>query len=320
MVWIAPKARKHKCRQQKKVINVLAGENVDALKNNTDAKIYFDRSFINGGILQEDGSYLSDNMKFSLRLDDSTLIVESVCKKTSFKILNFSKTDEDFGIFLREKPYKELGIVYCNDSDSKVYIEAMQSIAPSISKRIFKSGFYTKAFLNNFTAKGIHKDLRGPFFKASSFEEALLAIEPNPTYTYFLNSAMINVMQHFTKFNNLKKEIYMFANADMILKEPRYKTLTALMRTLNANIVKNQPELAINKVVFHSIALDGEVEFLKQLSLESGGDYQVAYSTYDFKRILLTQLGEKPSPDELGNEIVISKNHKMHDDDNPPRD
>lgn len=303
----------------KKIINVLAGEIVDALRNDSSAKIYFDGMFVDGGILQDDGSYLSDNMKLSFRINDNALIVESICKKITFTIINFSKTDADFGIFLREKPYKELGIVYCNCIDMQEYIVALQSIAPSIVKRIFKKDFYSKVFLNNYTSRGAENDLRGPFFEQKSFEEALLALQPNLEYLFLLNSSIFNVIRNFTKFNRLKKEIYLFANQPMMhYHYAEYEKLVALIHNLNANIVKDQPELEINKVVFHTIAIDGEVEALKRLSEETGGNYAVAYSTFEFKRILLTQMGEKPSSDELGNEIVISKNHKMQDD-NPPK-
>ena len=65
-----------------------------------EKRICFADKILNGGILQKDGSYMSDDKQFIYSLDMSgagLLRITSVCKKTSFTLVNFSQKNADFG-------------------------------------------------------------------------------------------------------------------------------------------------------------------------------------------------------------------------------
>ncbi|WP_304210987.1 hypothetical protein [Helicobacter canis] len=291
--------------------------------SSTDKKISFADRILNGGILQKDGSYMSDDREFVYSLDTSgagLLRITSVCKKTSFTLVNFSQKNCDFGICLCEKPYKEMGFVYCNTFSLHPYIKAFKEIAPYIAKRIYKPNHFTKAIVTDYQSR--YPNALGPFYEQKSFEKACESISFNPQYLYLLNASMIESMKYFTKDNTLIKEIYIFAanptppdrfRADLVLK---------MMKNLNHNITQGKPELAVNQVVFHSFALGEEVEFLQSLSKDSGGKYYRVDSALAFKKALLSHLdnGRMPEPKELGDDasIVPSKPEKIHDD-TPPK-
>ena len=308
-------------KEQQGVIYAKNGESIQS--SSTDKRICFADRILNGGILQKDGSYISDDKQFIYSLDTSgtgLLRITSVCKKTSFTLVNFSQKNADFGIYLREKPYKEMGFVYCNTFSLHPYIKAFKEIAPYIAKRIYKPDFFTKAIVNDY--KSMLANTLGPFYEPKSFDKAVQEISLNPQYLYLLNVAMIESMKHFTKDNGLVKEIYIFASNPTPPDSFRAQTLLSTMKSLNRNITQGKQEQAINQVVFHSFALGEEVEFLQELSKDSGGKYYRVDSTLAFKKALLSHLdnGRMPEPKELGDDasIVPSKPEKIHDD-NPPK-
>ncbi|MDO4674207.1 hypothetical protein [Campylobacter sp.] len=299
------------------------GQAINAFTEQSRRRISFEGRILHGGILQEDGSYLSDDGEFIYTLDTSRvsiLSVRSVCEKNAFQIVNFSKQDLDFGLHLCEKPYKELGFIHCNTLSIKPYFKALQEIAPFIARRIFKGPeFFTKAIINDFKSKS--GDILGAFYEAQSFTKAIQALPQNPQMLYLLNKAMIETMRHFTKHNGLAKELYIFATNPTPPDAFRAEAMLKMMKNLNANIIQGRPELAINQVVCHCFALGEDVEFLQNLSRDSGGKYHRTDTPLAFKRALLSQLdgGRMPDASELGKdaEIEIITPHKMPDDDPP---
>ena len=141
-------------KEQQGVIYAKDGQSIQS--SSTDKRICFADRILNGGILQQDGSYMSDDKQFIYSLDTSgagLLRITSVCKKTSFTLVNFSQKNADFGIYLREKPYKEMGFVYCNTFSVHPYIKAFKEIAPYIAKRIYKPDCFTKAVVNDYKSE-----------------------------------------------------------------------------------------------------------------------------------------------------------------------
>ena len=308
-------------KEQQGVIYAKDGQSIQS--SSTDKRICFADRILNGGILQNDGSYMSDDKQFIYSLDTSgagLLRITSVCKKTSFTLVNFSQKNADFGIYLREKPYKEMGFVYCNTFSVHPYIKAFKEIAPYIAKRIYKPDCFTKAVVNDYKSEKIN--ILGPFYDEKMFIKNVQNIPMNLENLYLLNDAMIESMKYFTKDNGLVKELCIFGGNPTPLDKFRADLLVKTMKNLNHNITQGRQEQAINQVVFHSFALGEEVEFLQELSRDSGGKYYKVDSTLAFKKALLSHLdnGRMPEPKELGDDamIVPSKPEKMHDD-NPPK-
>lgn len=310
--------------QQQMQEGVIYAKDKQAIQSSsTNKRICFADRILNGGILQKDGSFLSEDRQFIYNLDTSgagILHIISVCKKTSFTLVNFSQQNNDFGIHLCEKPYKELGFVYCNTFSLHPYIKAFKEIAPYIAKRIYKPKYFTKVIITDYQSR--YPNALGPFFEPKSFEKACGNISLNPQYLYLLNVSMIESMKHFTKDNALVKELYIFATNPTPPDKFRADLVLKMMKNLNHNITRGMAEQAINQVVFHSFALGEDVEFLQSLSKDSGGKYYRVDSVLAFKKALLSHLdnGRMPDPKELGDDatIVPSKTEKMYDD-NPPR-
>ncbi|MCR2113675.1 hypothetical protein CUPS4064_05910 [Campylobacter upsaliensis] len=308
-------------KEQEGIVYVKDKESIQS--SSTDKKISFTGKILNGGILQQDGSYLSDDREFIYSLDTSSgagiLHITSMCKKTSFTLINFSQKNCDFGIYLREKPYKELGFVYCNTFSVHPYIKAFKEIAPYIAKRIYKAGYLTKAVVNDYKSEKIN--VLGPFYDDKNFTKSVQNIPMNLENLYLLNYAMIESMRYFTKDNGLAKELYIFSGNPTPLDKFRADLVVKTMKNLNHNITQGRQEQAINQVVFHSFALGEEVAFLQKLSEDSGGKYYQVNSTLEFKRALLSHLdnGKMPDPKELGDDakILPITPEKIHDD-NPP--
>lgn len=308
-------------KEQEGIVYVKDKESIQS--SSTDKKISFTGKILNGGILQQDGSYLSDDREFIYSLDTSSgagiLHITSACKKTSFTLINFSQKNCDFGIYLREKPYKELGFVYCNTFSVHPYIKAFKEIAPYIAKRIYKAGHLTKAVVNDYKSEKIN--VLGPFYDDKNFTKSVQNIPMNLENLYLLNYAMIESMRYFTKDNGLAKELYIFSGNPAPLDKFRADLVVKTMKNLNHNITQGRQEQAINQVVFHSFALGEEVAFLQKLSEDSGGKYYQVNSTLEFKRALLSHLdnGKMPDPKELDDDarILPITPEKIHDD-NPP--
>ncbi|EAL3832330.1 hypothetical protein A9743_00635 [Campylobacter upsaliensis] len=315
---------KQSLEQHKEQEGIVYAKDKESIQSSsTDKKISFAGKILNGGILQQDGSYLSDDREFIYSLDTSSgagiLRITSVCKKTSFTLINFSQKNCDFGIHLCEMPYKEMGFVYCNTFSVHPYIKAFKEIAPYIAKRIYKARHLTKAVVNDYKSEKIN--VLGPFYDDRSFTKSVQNIPMNLENLYLLNDAMIESMRHFTKDNGLAKELYIFGGNPTPLDKFRADLVVKTMKNLNHNITQGKQEQAINQVVFHSFALGEEVAFLQELSKDSGGKYYRVNSTLEFKRALLTHLdnGKIPSPKELGDDarILPITPEKIHDD-NPP--
>lgn len=310
-------------KPQEGLIYVSDKQAINAFGEQSKKLISFEDRILHGGILQENGSYLSDDGEFLYTLDTSRvsiLSIKSVCEKSSFNIVNFSKQDVDFGLHLCEKPYKELGFIYCNTPSIKPYFKAFRELAPFIAKRIFKGAqFFTKALINDYKSQKVN--VLGGFYDDKSFIKALQNLSENSENIYLLNHAMIETMSHFTKHNGLVKELYIFASNPTPPDTFRSENMLKMMKNLNANIIQGKPELKINQVVCHCFALGEEVEFLQKLSEESGGKYYLTDTPLEFKKALLSQLdgGRMPDIDELGDDaqIEIIKTHKISDDTPP---
>lgn len=315
---------KRSLEQHKEQEGIIYAKDQESIQSfSTDKKISFVGKILNGGILQQNGSYLSDDKEFVYSLDTSSgagiLRIASVCKKTSFTLVNFSQKNCDFGIYLREKPYKELAFIYCNTFSVHPYIKAFKEIAPYIAKRIYKAKHFTKAVVNDYKSKKVN--ILGPFYDEKIFTKSVQNIPMNLENLYLLNSAMIESMRYFTKDNELAKELYIFASNPTPLDSFRANLVVKMMKNLNHNITQGKQEQNSNQVVFHSFALGERVEFLQELSKDSGGKYYQVNSTLEFKKALLSHLdnGKMPDPKELGDDArIIPITPKRIHDDNPP--
>ena len=95
--------------------------------------------------------------------------------------------------------------------------------------------------------------------------------------------------------------------------------MLAMTKNLNANITKNTATNADNRVKIHAFALSPNLEFLKNVAKITGGTYNEANNSYDFKKQILTlSNGGKPfDMGDIDNQIRPSKTHKIYDPDNP---
>ncbi|MDL0115040.1 hypothetical protein NYG88_07165 [Campylobacter felis] len=118
--------------------------------------------------------------------------VSLLCVKNKLYAYKFFAKNCDFGIYLCEKPYKELGFVYCNTFSVHPYIKAFKEIAPYITKRIYKAGHLTKAVVNDYKSEKIN--VLGPFYDDRSFTKSVQNIPMNLENLYLLNDAMIESM------------------------------------------------------------------------------------------------------------------------------
>lgn len=311
----------------KNIINANDKSIIDTAKY-TDSKsrtIAFNGSVLYGGIFDNiQNLYLSADRKFSYALTNGALEIKAICEKQSFKISNFS--NGDFNIYLSKNPTKEVAIALNVNTSMKGYIEAFKEIAPFIAKHILgdREKQYAKISLITFSHLKV-LDL-GTFYSADGFASALdRATGIKSMETNLINTAIIKSMKNFTKDNGLKKVVYVITDADSNDKKMAEDMLT-LTKNLNANITKNTTSNADNRVKIHAFALSPNLEFLKNIAKITGGTYNEANNSYDFKKQILTlSNGGKPfDMRKLDNQIRPSKNHKIYNpdnpDDNPPKD
>lgn len=311
----------------KNVINANDKSTIDSTKY-TDSKsrtIVFNGYVLYGGIFDNSQNlYLSADRKFSYALTNGTLEIKAICEKQNFKISNFS--NGDFNIYLSKNPTKEVAIALNVNTSMRSYIEAFKEIAPFVAKHILgdRDERFAKISLITFSHLKV-LDL-GTFYNADDFASALdRAAGIKSEETNLINTAIIKSMKNFTKDNGLKKVVYVITDADSNDKKMAEDMLT-LTKNLNANITKNTATNADNLVKIHAFALSPNLEFLKNIAKITGGTYNEANNSYDFKKQILTLSNDgKPfDRSELGNEIRPSKNHKIYDpnnpDDNPPKD
>ncbi len=303
----------------KSTINASNNSTIDSTKY-TDTKsrtISFNGSVLYGGIFDNSQNlYLSTDRKFSYALTNDTLEIKAICEKQSFKIINFR--NGDFNIYLSKNPTKEVAIALNVNTSMKGYIEAFKEIAPFVAKHILgdREKQYAKISLVIFTEHTIQT--LGTFYNAQDFADKFAMIRGKNTPTKMVNVALIEAMRNFTKDNGLKKEVYLITDGkpdDM----KRSQEMLTLTKNLNANITKNTATNADNRVKIHAFALSPNLEFLKNIAKITGGTYNEANNSYDFKKQILTLSNDgKPfDKSELGNEIRPSKNHKIYDPNNP---
>lgn len=314
----------------KSTINANDNSTIDSAKY-TDAKsrsIAFGGNVLYGGIFDNSQNlYMSADRKISYNLIESnTLEIKAICEKKGFAITNFH--NGDFGLNLSKNPTKEVAIALNVNTSMRGYIEAFKEIAPFVAKHILgdREKQFAKISLITFSHLKV-LDL-GTFYNADDFTRALdKAVGIKSEETNLINTAIIKSMKNFTKDNGLKKVVYVITDADSNDKKMAEDMLT-LTKNLNANITKNTATNADNRVKIHAFALSPNLEFLKNIAKITGGTYNEANNSYDFKKQILTISNDSKPFDksELGNEIRPSKNHKIYDpnnpddsDDNPPR-
>lgn len=310
----------------KSTINASNQSTIDTAKY-TDTKsrtIAFNGSVLYGGIFDNTSNanlYLSADGRISYALtngtlDNGTLEIKAICEKQIFKISNFR--NGDFGIYLSKNPTKEVAIALNVNTSMKGYIEAFKEIAPFVAKHILgdREKQYAKISLITFSYSWVY-DL-GTFYNPQEFISALKKAKGIESDTVVFNHALIKSMKNFTKDNGLKKEVYLITNGspgDMLKAEK----MLAMTKNLNANITKNTQTNADNRVKIHAFALSPNLEFLKNIAKITGGTYNEANNSYDFKKQILTlSNGGKPfDMRKLDNQIRPSKTNKIYDPDNP---
>lgn len=308
----------------KSTINANNNSTIDSAKY-TDAKsrsIAFGGNVLYGGIFDNSQNlYMSADRKISYALkrgtlDNGTLEIKAICEKKGFVITNFR--NGDFGVNLSKNPTKEVAIALNVNTSMKGYIEAFKEIAPFVAKHILgdREKQFAKISLIIFTEHTIQT--LGTFYNAQDFADKFAMIKGKNSPTKMINVALIEAMRNFTKDNGLKKEVYLITDGkpdDM----SRSKKMLTLTKNLNANITKNTTTNADNRVKIHTFALGADLPFLKNLAKITGGTYNEANNSYDFKKqiLALSNDGKPFDKSELGNEIRPSKNHKIYDPNNP---
>lgn len=305
----------------KSTINANDNSTIDSSKY-TDAKsrsIAFGGNVLYGGIFDNSQNlYMNADRKISYNLIESnTLEIKAICEKKGFVITNFR--NGDFGVNLSKNPTKEVAIALNVNTSMRGYIEAFKEIAPFVAKHILGDSEKQFAKISLVTFSHLKVLDLGTFYNADDFTRALdKAVGIKSEETNLINTAIIKSMKNFTKDNGLKKVVYVITDADSNDKKMA-EDMLALTKNLNANITKNTATNADNRVKIHAFALSPNLEFLKNIAKITGGTYNEANNSYDFKKQILTLSNDgKPfDKSELGNEIRPSKNHKIYDPNNP---
>lgn len=310
----------------KSTINASNNSTIDSAKY-TDAKsrsIAFNGSVLYGGIFDNTSNanlYLSADRRISYALtsgtlDNGTLEIKAICEKQSFKISNFR--NGDFGIYLSKNPTKEVAIALNVNTSMKGYIEAFKEIAPFVAKHILgdREKQYAKISLVIFSNRGTEN--LGTFYDVQEFANTVNSVQAIKSTVVLTNAAIIRSIKNFTKDNGLKKEVYLIV-AGSPDDTRNTQTMLNLTKSINASIVKNSPQNADNLVKIHAFALSPNLEFLKNIAKITGGTYNEANNSYDFKKQILTlSNGGKPfDMRKLDNQIRPSKTNKIYDPDNP---
>ena len=310
----------------KSTINTSNNSTIDSTKY-TDAKsraIAFNGSVLYGGIFDNTSNanlYLSADRRISYALtsgtlDNGTLEIKAICEKQSFKISNFR--NGDFGIYLSKNSTKEVAIALNVNTSMKGYIEAFKEIAPFVAKHILgdREKQYAKISLVIFSNRGTEN--LGTFYDVQDFANTVNSVQAIKSTVVLTNAAIIRSIKNFTKDNGLKKEVYLIV-AGSPDDTRNTQTMLNLTKSINASIVKNSPQNADNLVKIHAFALSPNLEFLKNIAKITGGTYNEANNSYDFKKQILTlSNGGKPfDMRKLDNQIRPSKTNKIYDPDNP---
>lgn len=310
----------------KSAINASNNSTIDSTKY-TDTKtrsIAFNGSVLYGGIFDNTSNanlYLSADRRISYALtngtlDNGTLEIKAICEKQRFKISNFR--NGDFGIYLSHNPTKEVAIALNVNTSMKGYIEAFKEIAPFVAKHILgdREKQYAKISLVIFSNRGTEN--LGTFYDVQEFANTVNSVQAIKSTVVLTNAAIIRSIKNFTKDNGLKKEVYLIV-AGSPDDTRNTQTMLNLTKSINASIVKNSPQNADNLVKIHAFALSPNLEFLKNIAKITGGTYNEANNSYDFKKQILTlSNGGKPfDMRKLDNQIRPSKTNKIYDPDNP---
>ncbi|AWI34188.1 VWA domain-containing protein [Helicobacter apodemus] len=277
----------------------------------------FAGKILSGGISSGNSTYTSPGRDFFYTLNGTDLEVTSICDKQHLILSNYDKEKEPYNLKLREKPAKEVAIVINVANSMKDYIFAFKDIAPLIAQHILEKDkdSYAKITLVSFSDYDVedYDDVLSP----SEFVENAKKLKALKSYTKFVNYALIKAMSHFTKDNGLKKEIYLITDGDPNDMGNVDKMLY-LTKNLNHNIVQNSGGSKKNWVTIHTLALNKNLNALKELALATGGNFYEPSSAYEFKKLLLrlSNNGKDVDPREI-NVIIPSKTHKIYDPDNP---
>ena len=294
------------------IINLSANAMLDSKKQDLNKNLVFQGQLLRGGLFdKQENAFISDDRRFSYTLENTTLQVNAICEKQSFKIINF--TNKDFGITLSNNPGKELALVINTNHSMDKYLFALKEIAPFLAKHIFKDKKYNKVSIITFTYLDI--DDLGTFYNESDFIKALSKINGSKSQTRMLNLALIRSMSNFTKDNELKKEIYLFSDATPSDMQNTQKVLK-LVKNLNENTSANAKPNINNFVKINTFALKPNLDYLKQIAKATNGTYNEANNVYNFKKQLLSLSNDGKPFDmrELDNQIRPSKTNKIYDD------
>lgn len=299
---------------------VKSGETLNATKQR--GKIRFVGRILQGGIWSDEKKlYMCPSKHFSYILEGCILTVNALCEKQSFYITDFDKDRADFGIKLTHKAGKEIALVVNLANSMRDYLFALREIAIYLGSHLFKdSNTYTKVSLVGFSY--YTADDYGTFTSAQSLAKALQALKINNVRTQMINYALILAMSNFTKDNTLSKELYLITDGEAVdMRNSEY--MLELTKNLNKNIIKDHPEKKENWVKIHTFALGGDYDYLKNLAIQSNGQYHDPKSILEFKKqiLVLSNDGKMVDPKEIGNEIRPNKTHKIYDPndpDNPP--
>lgn len=304
----------------KSTINAKDNSTIDSTKY-TDSKsrtIAFGNNILRGGIFDNSQNlYMSADRKISYNLAESnTLEIKAICEKQSFKISNFS--NGDFGLNLSKNPTKEVAIAINLNHSTRSYTDALKDIAPFVAKHILGDTHKQYAKISLITFSYVKVLDLGTFYDAQDFTDALLSAKGTDSATKMVNVALVEAMKNFTKDNGLKKEVYLITDGGPDDSHKAEKMLS-MTKNLNANITKNTASNADNRVKIHTFALGADLPFLKDLAKITGGTYNEANNSYDFKKQILSLSNDGKPFDmrELNNEIRPSKNHKIYDPNNP---
>lgn len=317
-----------KCKQMREISHfdpsVLWVENNSKLDvQQISPKIHYLRfagTILNGGIYDfKAQAYISPNREFMYFLKGSELVVQNICDKQQFILRNYENKSDVLHLKLRNKPAKEIAIVLNVADSMKDYVLAFKEIAPFVAKHIFKDeqkDVYSKITLVAFSSSYI-KDF-DDVIDTEDFINDVKSLQVKSTQSKMVNYALIKAMSHFSKDNGLQKEVYLITNTEQSDKHNTQRMLK-LTKNLNDNIVYNSGGSKENWVKIHTFSLGSDMPFLRTLAKESGGEYYVLKSIYEFKKALLklSNDGKDVNPKEIGNEIIPSKTHKMYDPDNP---
>lgn len=280
--------------------------------------IRFAGRILSGGISSGNSTYTSADKEFLYTLNGADLEVMSICDKQQLILNNYDKEKEDYNLKLRAKPAKEIAIVINVANSMKDYVFAFKEIAPLIAKHILQEesrGSYAKITLVSFSNYDV-KDF-DDVFSSSEFVESAKNLKVANSQTKLINYALIKAMSHFTKDNGLKKEIFLITDGNPNDRGSAEKMLY-LTKNLNRNIVKNSGGSKKNWVTIHTLALNKNLDSLKELTLATEGSFYEPSSVYEFKKLLLrlSNNGKDVDPREI-NVIVPSKTHKIYDPDDP---